>query len=156
MSLSIPFVLESVVETTPDSTLDVAGTTMSVTQLSNRVQTVARLLADSDEAKRGELLLPALDENDGLVRALAASTIGLLLVDVESDRSATTGDARMAPDQVWSQTPWARVEGTTYKHGDVAESGRRAAADIPPALAPVAELVATLARIGMSTAHDAI
>lgn len=155
MSLSIPFALESAVETAPDATVDVAGTSMTIAQLARRVDTLVRHLADTDDAKSGTLRLPPIDETEGLCRALAAASLGLVLTDSDTD-TGTPASAGTSRDAVWSGSPLARIGDRTVTHGEVVERSGRPASGVPASLAPLAALVAALTGAGIRTSHDAI
>lgn len=152
MSLSIPSVLEAAVDTAPETQVDVAGTRMTVAHLAQRVDSVARLLADGDEGRTGVMALPALDDEDGLVHALAAAKLGILL----TDDLAGTEVPGPSTDHPWTRTPLVRLGDHRYVHGDFVERGGREVAPVPEAVTPIARLVGAITGVSTSSVHDAI
>jgi len=157
MSLAIPYVLDAAAETAPGAVVRVAHRDLTAAELGRRTVAGAERCLAEGMMPGDRIPLPPLDAVDGIVDALAAARIGLVLCEgsAAGNGSATGdgslraeaahGDRDVAESRVWSETPVAIVGGRTLTHGDVIGLAGRADDPGPEALRPLPAVLRSIA-----------
>jgi hypothetical protein len=108
MSLSLPYVIRGAAEVRPAATIRLADKDITIAELAQSTAAQARRLLTTGYRPHGTIDVTTLDSDAAVLRALAASRIGLVLTPIVVPPPAPSEpvpDLDIVESGIWSETP---------------------------------------------------
>lgn len=151
MSLAVPYILDAAAQTNPHAVLTLGGVKITAHELSRRTQARADRYLDDGFQPGNPITFPPAHDLDGLIDALSAVRVGLVLSDnaASPDTGADrplSADRHVCESRLWSQSPLARTAGVTITHGDTINAAAAHPERLPVQLQPILRALRVVGR----------